>query len=126
MIAEHDIQDTELPLELSEKLLLRLEICPKCQYQRISTDDALTSSYECPKCGIIYALALEEIERRNRGLESQDMAEVHAAQLAAEAVSGVKTSQVSAAMFVSQPKSSAWVYILLVCTTVGLGIYAWW
>lgn len=31
----------------------KMKICPKCQYQRQSTDTA--PDYECPKCGIVYA-----------------------------------------------------------------------
>ena len=30
-----------------------MKICPKCNYQRQSTDTA--PDYECPKCGIVYA-----------------------------------------------------------------------
>jgi len=30
-------------------------ICPKCKYERVSEDDVVTPSYECPSCGVIYS-----------------------------------------------------------------------
>lgn len=57
-------------------LKLRLEMCPKCGYERQGGDTDFFSPYECPRCGMLYAAAMEEIRKSDRGHELQAEAEV--------------------------------------------------
>lgn len=46
--------------------------CPKCAYERVATDSA--PSYECPRCGIVYA----KYKKSTQGLTPQNQAAVGA------------------------------------------------
>jgi len=41
--------------------------CLKCGHVRIDSDVELAPAYACPKCGVVYAKAIEERERLNNG-----------------------------------------------------------
>lgn len=69
--------DAEGPAEIPVNLKLRLEKCPKCGYERQAKDDGYASPFECPQCGVVYALAMEDVRRLNHGQQLQDEAEVH-------------------------------------------------
>lgn len=89
-------------------LRLRLEKCPKCSYERRAGDDGFASPYECPKCGVVYALAMEEIRRLDKGRALQDEAEVAALRQQTHD-QGVGGAQVGGAMFVGRQRSLAWI-----------------
>ncbi|GAB1409905.1 hypothetical protein MASR1M90_10590 [Desulfovibrionales bacterium] len=123
-VSEEGITETDISPELAEKLLIRLEICPKCQYERTPADDGLTSGYECPKCGVIYALALEEIERRNKGLELQDMAE--AKKPVEQAPPPVEGMHMGGGIYVVRDEKPRWVYAVGACVALALLVYLLW
>lgn len=101
-------------------LKLRLDKCPKCAYERQSGDDGLASPFECPKCGVVYALAMEEVRRRNRGLDLQDEAEMEEMRrLALAQDENIRSSQVGSAMFVDEERGIVW---LIVAVAVGLAV----
>ncbi|NLY41895.1 MAG: hypothetical protein GX055_09785 [Desulfovibrionales bacterium] len=124
LVSEEGITETDISPEFAEKLLVRLEICPKCQYERTPADDGLTSGYECPKCGVIYALALEEIDRRNRGLEAQDMAE--AKEQPAQNSQPVEGISMGGGIYVVRDEKPRWVYAVGACVAVALLVYLLW
>lgn len=116
--------ESEEPVVIPPNLKLRLEKCPKCEYERRDGDDDFASPYECPKCGVVYALAMEEVRRKNRGQELQDEAEVEEMRRLAQAQNeNIRSSQVGSAMFVGQEKSTAWVGVVLALAAAALAAY---
>ncbi|WP_028578177.1 hypothetical protein [Desulfomicrobium escambiense] len=102
----------EEPVVIPPNLKLRLEKCPKCDYERREGDDDFASPFECPKCGVVYALAMEEVRRRDRGQEMQDEAEADALRRLAQAQDeNLRSSQVGSAMFVGQEKTKVWMIV---------------
>lgn len=103
----------EEPVVIPPNLKLRLERCPKCTYERREGDDDFSSPFECPKCGVVYALAMEELRRRDRGQELQDEAEADELRRLAQAQDeNIRSTQVGSAMFVGNEKS--WVWLIVV------------
>ena len=118
------LPESDEPVVIPPNLKLRLEKCPKCQYERRDGDDDFASPFECPKCGVVYALAMEEVRRRDRGQELQDEAEVEEMRRLAQAQDeNIRSSQVGSAMFVGQERSRAWVGVVLALVAVALAAY---
>ena len=112
------------PAVVPPNLRMRLEKCPKCNYERREGDDAYASPYECPKCGVVYGLAMEEVHRRDRGQQLQDEAEVEESRRLAQTRSGeYDSSQVGGAMFVGRERSRAWIVLAVAFVLVALGAY---
>ena len=112
------------PVVVPPNLRLRLEKCPKCNYERRDGDDAYASPYECPKCGVVYGLAMEEVHRRDRGQQLQDEAEVEERRRLAQARSGeFDNSQVGGAMFVGRERSRAGIVLAVALVLAALGAY---
>lgn len=111
--------EDESPVEIPVNLKLRLEKCPKCGYERQAKDDGYASPFECPQCGVVYALAMEEIHRQNKGQQLLDEAELHERRSRTERDARVHAAQVGGAMFVGRERSWAWVYAI-----VGVGLLA--
>lgn len=102
----------EEPVVIPPNLKLRLEKCPKCAYERRKGDDDFASPFECPKCGVVYALAMEEVRLRDRGQELQDEAEADELRRLAQAQDeNIRSSQVGSAMFVGQEKNRVWMIV---------------
>lgn len=102
----------EEPVVIPPNLKLRLERCPKCAYERRKGDDDFASPFECPKCGVVYALAMEEVRRRDRGQELQDEAEADELRRLAQAQDeNIRSTQVGSAMFVGDEKSRVWMIV---------------
>lgn len=126
---EEPTQKTEAPsldepVVIPPNLKLRLEKCPKCEYERREGDDDFASPYECPKCGVVYALAMEEVRLRDRGKELQAEAEAdELRRLAREQGQHVRSSQVGSAMFVGEEKSRAWIVVAVLLVLAGLAAY---
>ena len=126
---ENSTDKNELPLAdepvvIPANLKLRLEKCPKCHYERRSGDDNFASPFECPKCGVVYALAMEEVRRLNRGQELQDEAEADALRRLAEAQDeNIRSSQIGSAMFVVEEGYKIWIGLGVVIGLVALGAY---
>lgn len=112
------------PVVIPPNLKLRLEKCPKCAYERRPEDDDFASPFECPKCGVVYALAMEEVRRMNRGQELQDEAEVDAMRRLAQAQEeNIRSSQVGSAMFVGEERS--WIWLAVVAALAGAAVCAY-
>lgn len=112
------------PVAIPLNLKLRLEKCPKCEYERREGDDDFASPYECPKCGVVYALAMEEVRLRDKGKELQAEAEAdELRRLAREQDQHVRSSQVGSAMFVGEEKSRAWIVVAVLLVLAGLAAY---
>lgn len=109
-------------LDIPPNLKLRLEKCPKCGYARQDGDDDFASPFECPKCGVVYAVAMEEVRRKNRGQELQDEAEAEELRRQAHDPS-LRSSQVGGAMFASEERGRAWLLVALVLCSALLGAY---
>ncbi len=126
---ENSTDKNELPLAdepvvIPANLKLRLEKCPKCHYERRSGDDDFASPFECPKCGVVYALAMEEVRRLNRGQELQDEAEADALRRLAEAQDeNIRSSQIGSAIFVVEEGYKIWIGLGVVIGLVALGAY---
>lgn len=119
-----ELSEPEEPVVIPPNLKLRLEKCPKCEYERRDGDDDFASPFECPKCGVVYALAMEEVRRRNRGQELQDEAEVDEMRRLAQAQDeNIRSSQVGSAMFVGQEKSRTWMIVVGVLAAAALAAY---
>lgn len=117
-------QAPEEPVVIPPSLKLRLEKCPKCTYERHPGDDDFASPYECPKCGVVYALAMEEVRRKNRGQELQDEAEVDALRRLANAQNEqIRSSQVGSAMFVGEERNWVWLAVAAVLAGAAVGAY---
>ena len=117
-------QASEEPVVIPPNLKLRLEKCPKCTYERQSGDDDFASPYECPKCGVVYALAMEEVRRMNRGQELQDEAEVDAMRRLANAQNEqIRSSQVGSAMFVGEERN--WIWLAVAAVLAGAAVCAY-
>lgn len=111
-------------LEIPANLKLRLEKCPRCNYERQSGDDKLATPFECPKCGVVYAVAMEDVRRKNRGQELQDEAEVDELRRQSQSqAEGVHSSQVGSAMFVSEERGKIWLVAALILGAVALAAY---
>jgi DNA-directed RNA polymerase subunit M/transcription elongation factor TFIIS len=111
------------PVVIPANLKLRLENCPKCLYERQSGDDKYASPFECPKCGVVYALAMEEIRRKGRGQELQDEAEAEEMRRLAQVQDeNIRSSQIGSAMFVGEEKNKIWIAVVLVALAA-LGAY---
>ena len=96
-------------------LKLRLEKCPKCHYERQEGDNAFATPFECPKCGVVYALAMEEVRRQGRGHELQAEAEAEEMRRLAQAQSeNIRSTQIGSAMFVDEEKSKIWIALIIV------------
>ncbi len=112
------------PVVIPANLKLRLEKCPNCHYERRSGDDDFASPFECPKCGVVYALAMEEVRRLNRGQELQDEAEADALRRLAEAQDeNIRSSQIGSAMFVVEEGYKIWIGLGVVIGLAALGAY---
>ena len=110
----------DITVEIPVNLKLRLEKCPKCGYERQAKDNGYASPFECPQCGVVYALAMEEVRRLNKGQQQQDEAEAHERRSkTGDQDPRVRSGQVGGAMFVGQERSWTWVYVV-----VGLGLLA--
>lgn len=115
---------SEEPTVIPANLKLRLEKCPKCAYERRKGDDDFASPFECPKCGVVYAIAMEEVRRRNRGQELQDEAEADELRRLAQAQDEhLRSTQVGGAMFVGEEKSKMWLVVLGVAALAALCAY---
>lgn len=111
------------PVVIPANLKLRLEKCPKCLYERQSGDEKFASPFECPKCGVVYALAMEEIRRKGRGQELQDEAEAEEMRRMAQIQDeNIRSSQIGSAMFVGEAQSKIWIVVILVALAA-LGAY---
>ncbi|SFK13864.1 hypothetical protein SAMN04488082_11521 [Desulfomicrobium apsheronum] len=96
-------------------LKLRLEKCPKCHYERQEGDNAFATPFECPKCGVVYALAMEEVRRQGRGHELEAEAEAEEMRRLAQAQSdNLRSTQIGSAMFVDEEKSKIWIVLIIV------------
>ena len=126
---ENSTDKNELPLAdepvvIPPNLKLRLEKCPKCLYERRSGDDDFASPFECPKCGVVYALAMEEVRRLNRGQELQDEAEAEELRRLAQVQDeNIRSSQVGSAMFVVEEGYKIWIGLGVVIGLAALGAY---
>ncbi len=126
---ENSTDKNELPLAdepvvIPANLKLRLEKCPKCLYERRSGDDDFASPFECPKCGVVYALAMEEVRRLNRGQELQDEAEADELRRLAQAQDeNIRSSQIGSAMFVVEEGYKIWIGLGVVIGLAALGAY---
>ena len=126
---ENSTDKNELPLAdepvvIPANLQLRLEKCPKCHYERRSGDNDFASPFECPKCGVVYALAMEEVRRLNRGQELQDEAEADELRRLAQAQDeNIRSSQIGSAMFVVEEGYKIWIGLGVVIGLVALGAY---
>jgi ssDNA-binding Zn-finger/Zn-ribbon topoisomerase 1 len=109
------------PVVMPANLKLRLEKCPKCQYERQAIDDDYATPFECPKCGVVYALAMEEVRRKGLGHEMQAEAEAEEMRRLAQAQSeNIRSSQIGSAMFVDEEKSRLWiVFVILALLVLG-------
>jgi len=124
--SETTFQDakTKEQLEIPPNLKLRLEQCPKCGYARQDGDDDFASPFECPKCGVVYAVAMEEVRRKNRGQELQDEAEAEELRRQAQANDlNLRSSQIGGAMFASEERGRAWLLVALALCAAVLGAY---
>lgn len=111
------------PVVIPANLKLRLDKCPKCLYERQSGDDKYASPFECPKCGVVYALAMEEIRRKGRGQELQDEAEAEEMRRLAQIQDeNIRSSQIGSAMFVDKEQNKIWIAVILVALAA-LGAY---
>lgn len=111
------------PVVIPANLKLRLEKCPKCLYERQDGDDTFASPFECPKCGVVYALAMEEVRRKGRGQELQDEAEAEEMRRLAQAQDEtIRSSQIGSAMFVGEEGNKIWI-ALIVIVLAALGAY---
>ncbi len=105
--------DADIAVEIPVNLKLRLDKCPKCGYERQAKDNGYASPFECPQCGVVYALAMEEVRRLNKGQQQLDEAEAHERRSRAEGRDPrVRSDQVGGAMFVGQERSWTWVYVV--------------
>jgi hypothetical protein len=105
-------------------LRMRLEKCPRCEYERREGDDEYATPYECPRCGVVYALAMEELHRKNRGRMHQDEAEVDELRRRAQARDeSVGASQVGGAMFVGRERSWAGIVLAVLVGLAALAAY---
>ena len=126
---ENSTDKNELPLAdepvvIPANLKLRLEKCPKCHYERRSGDDDFASPFECPKCGVVYALAMEEVRRLNRGQELQDEAEADELRRLAQAQDeNIRSSQIGSAMFVVEEGYKIWIGLAVAIGLAALGAY---
>lgn len=110
------------PAVIPQHLRLRLEKCPMCTYERHEEDDAFSSPFECPKCGVVYAVAMEEVRRRNQGQQLQDEAELAEMRRRAQAQDpSLQGSQLGGAMFVNRAGSATWVVVGLGLLALGVG-----
>jgi len=109
------------PVVMPASLKLRLEKCPKCQYERQADDDDFATPFECPKCGVVYALAMEEVRRKGLGHDRQAEAEAEEMRRLAQAQSeNIRSSQIGSAMFVDEEKSKMWiVFVVLALLVLG-------
>lgn len=107
------------PVVIPANLKLRLEKCPKCQYERQDGDDDFATPFECPKCGVVYALAMEEVRRKGQGHEKQAEAEAEEMRRLAQAQSeNIRSSQIGSAMFVDEEKSKIWIVLVIIALLV--------
>lgn len=101
---------------------LRLEKCPKCNYERQDGDEAFATPFECPKCGVVYALAMEEVRKQGRGHELQAEAEAEEMRRLAQAQNeNIRSSQIGSAMFVGEEKSNIWIAVVILAILAVVG-----
>lgn len=111
-------------LDIPANLKMRLERCPRCNYERQAGDEKFATPFECPKCGVVYAVAMEEVRKKNRGQELQDEAEVDELRRQSASLSDtIHSSQVGSAMFVSQERGRMWLVVALVLGAVAVVAY---
>lgn len=116
---------SEEVVEILPNLKIRLEACPRCDYRRQPWDEKYVSAFECPKCGVMYALALEEQKRLNRGQQLKDEAE---AELRRQAEEMQKTigKGISGAMFAGEERPWVWgVAALAIILLLGCVFFLW-
>lgn len=102
-------------LLIPKELQLRLETCPKCGYNRQVRDAEYSSTFECPKCGIVYALAMEDIKKHNHGLELQDEAELGTQKITSNSSSAeIRTPQIGGAVFTRRERVPPWISFLVI------------
>jgi hypothetical protein len=119
-----ETQAPDEPVVVPPNLRLRLEKCPKCSYERKKGDDDFASPFECPKCGVVYALAMEEVRRRDRGQQLQDEAEVDELRRLAQAQEeNLRSTQVGSAMFVGEESTWTWVAVAVALALAAVGAY---
>ncbi len=107
------------PGAIPPDLKLRLEKCPKCLYERQPGDNAYASPFECPKCGVVYALAMEEVRRKGRGQELQDEAEAEEMRRLAQVQDeNIRSSQIGSAMFVGEEGNRIWIVLVVLALLV--------
>ena len=112
------------PVVIPANLKLRLEKCPKCLYERQDGDDKFASPFECPNCGVVYALAMEEVRRKGRGEELQAEAEAEEMRRLAQVQDeNIRSSQIGSAMFVGEEKNKVWIAVILATALAALGAY---
>lgn len=120
-ILESDIKQQ---LDIPANLKMRLDRCPRCDYERQAGDEKFASPFECPKCGVVYAVAMEDVRKKNRGQELQDEAEVdELRRQSASQSDAIHSSQVGSAMFVSQERGRTWLVAALVLGAVAVVAY---
>ena len=120
-IAEPEVKGpvADEPVVIPPNLKLRLEKCPKCHYERQSGDDDFASPFECPKCGVVYALAMEEVRRKGRGHELQAEAEAEEMRRLAQVQDeNIRSSQIGSAMFVGEEKNKVWIVLIVLALLV--------
>lgn len=102
------------PGDIPVNLKLRLEKCPKCGYERKSRDDSYATPFECPRCGVVYAAAMEDVRRQNMGQQRLDEAEAHERQVqGVPRDPNIHAGQMGAALFVGRARRGMWLRIAL-------------
>ncbi|MDY0275642.1 MAG: hypothetical protein RBR42_09445 [Desulfomicrobium sp.] len=104
-------------LLVPKNLQLRLETCPSCGYNRQRSDNHYSSPFECPKCGIVYALAMEEVKKHNRGQQLQDEAEVAAQK---SETKEIQAPQMGGAVFATRERLPSWLILLVILGCVAV------
>lgn len=115
-------EEIEEIVEILPNLKLRLEICPRCSYKRQPWDEKFVSAFECPKCGVMYAVALEEMSRLNRGQRLKDEEEAELLRQAQEIGKAIGKGT-GGAMFAGEERSWVVAAIILVVVLVVVAIF---
>jgi ssDNA-binding Zn-finger/Zn-ribbon topoisomerase 1 len=114
--------NTDETVVIPATMKLRLEKCPKCHYERQDGDEAFATPFECPKCGVVYALAMEEVRKQGRGHELQAEAEAEEMRRLAQAQNeNIRSSQIGSAMFVGEEKSNIWIAVVILAILAVVG-----
>lgn len=110
---------------IPNNLKLRLEKCPKCGYERQGGDTDFFSPYECPRCGVLYAAAMEEIRKADKGHELLAEEEVDKLNKARSAIDNRHAAgrQSGGALYVARSNSHAGLIVLGVLLCVAAVVY---